>query len=120
MDILEWVWVFIIGGLLCAVAQVFIDLTGVTPARILVTYVVSGVVLTAIGLYEPLVRFASSGATIPLSGFGYSLAKGVEKAVDENGLLGIIQGGLTATSGGIAATVVLALVWALLFKSKEK
>ncbi len=120
MDIWEWVWVFLIGGCFCAIAQVFIDLTNVTPARILVTYVVSGVILTAIGLYDTLVKFASSGATIPLVGFGYSLAKGVEKAVEENGLIGVLQGGLTATSGGIAATVVFALLWAAIFKSKEK
>jgi stage V sporulation protein AE len=120
MNVSEWIWVFVIGGLLCAIAQIFIDLTNLTPAKILVTYVVSGVFLTAIGLYDRLVEFASSGATIPLTGFGYSLAKGVEKAVDENGLLGIIQGGLTATSAGISATVVLALIWSLIFKSKEK
>ena len=120
MDITEWIWVFLIGGALCAIAQVFIDLTKVTPARILVTYVVSGVSLTAVGLYEPLVKFAGSGATIPLTGFGYSLAKGVEKAVSENGLIGVLQGGLTATAGGIAATVIFALIWALIFKSKEK
>lgn len=120
MDILEWVWVFLIGGILCAVAQIFIDLTNVTPARILVTYVVSGVILTAVGLYEPLVKFANAGATIPLTGFGYSLAKGVEKAVEENGLIGVIKGGLTSTAGGISATVVFALFWALIFKSKEK
>ncbi len=120
MNVSEWIWVFVIGGLLCAVAQIFIDLTNFTPAKILVTYVVSGVFLTAVGLYDRLVEFASSGATIPLSGFGYSLAKGVEKAVDENGLLGIIQGGLTATSAGISATVILALIWSLIFKSKEK
>jgi stage V sporulation protein AE len=117
---MDYLYVFLIGGALCAVAQVFIDLTKVTPARILVTYVVSGVVLTAVGLYDVLVDFASTGATLPLTGFGYSLAKGVEKAVDENGIIGILKGGLTATSGGIAATVVFALLWALLFKSKEK
>jgi len=117
---MDYLYVFLIGGVLCAVAQIFIDLTKVTPARILVTYVVSGVVLTAIGLYDRLVNFASTGATLPLTGFGYSLAKGVEKAVDEKGIIGILQGGLTATSGGIAATVVFALIWALLFKSKEK
>ncbi len=117
---MEWVWVFLIGGALCAVAQIFIDLTNVTPARILVTYVVSGVILTALGLYDKLVDFAQSGATIPLTGFGYSLAKGVEKAVSENGLLGVLQGGLTGTSAGIAATVIFALLWSLIFKSKEK
>ena len=120
MEITEFIWVFLIGGLFCAIAQIFIDLTNVTPARILVTYVVSGVILTAIGLYDPLAKFAKAGATIPLTGFGYSLAKGVEKAVDENGLIGVIQGGLTATSGGIAATIVLALIWSLIFRSKEK
>ena len=117
---MEYIYVFLIGGLFCAVAQVFIDLTQVTPARILVTYVVSGVFLTAIGLYEPLVSFASTGATLPLTGFGYALAKGVEKSVNENGIIGAFQGGLTATSGGITAAVVFALLWAVFFKSKEK
>ncbi len=117
---MDYLYVFLIGGILCAVAQIFIDLTNATPAKILVTYVVSGVVLTGIGLYEHLVEFASTGATLPLTGFGYSLAIGVEKAVDENGIIGVLKGGLTATSGGIAATVIFALLWALLFKSKEK
>ncbi len=117
---LEWLWVFLIGGALCAVAQIFIDLTSVTPARILVTYVVSGVILTAVGLYDHLVSFASTGATIPLTGFGYSLAKGVEESVDEYGLIGVLKGGLTGASAGIAATVFFALVWSIIFKSKDK
>jgi stage V sporulation protein AE len=116
----EWIWVFVIGGVLCSIAQIFIDMTNVTPARILVTYVVMGVVLTAVGLYEPLVDFASTGATIPLTGFGYSLAKGTETAIQEHGFIGVLQGGLTATSAGITASVLFALIWAIIFKSKEK
>ncbi len=120
MEWLDWLWTFLVGGALCAVAQIFIDKTNVTPARILVTYVVTGVILTAVGIYDKLVEFAESGATVPLLGFGYQLAKGVETAVREKGLLGVITGGLTATAAGITATVVLALIWSLIFKSKEK
>ena len=120
MEWLDWLWTFLVGGALCAVAQIFIDKTNVTPARILVTYVVTGVILTAIGIYDKLVEFAESGATVPLLGFGYQLAKGVETAVTEKGLLGVITGGLTATAAGITATVVFALIWSLIFKSKEK
>ena len=101
-----------------------LKIAGITPhtapARILVTYVVTGVILTAIGIYDKLVEFAESGATVPLLGFGYQLAKGVETAVTEKGLLGVITGGLTATAAGITATVVFALIWSLIFKSKEK
>lgn len=111
---------FLVGGLLCVVAQILIDRTAMTPARILVLYVCLGVVLTGIGLYEPLVKFAGCGATTPLTGFGYSLAKGVEKAVDEKGLLGAITGGLTATSGGITAAIVSGVFFALIFRSRPK
>ena len=111
---------FIVGGLLCVVGQIFIDYTNFKPARILVTYVVAGVVLTAIGLYEPLVNLAGAGATVPLTGFGYSLAKGVEKAVDQYGLMGALSGGLTATSAGITAAVVLGVVAALIVKPRPK
>lgn len=110
---------FIVGGLLCVIAQILIDKTKLTPARILVTYVVSGVFLTAIGVYEPLVKFAGAGATVPLTGFGYSLAMGVKKAVSENGLFGAITGGLTATSGGIAVAVIMGVVCAVIFKAKR-
>lgn len=115
-----YLWCFLCGGLLCAVGQVLIDLTKLTPARILTGYVVAGVILQAVGLYQPLVDWAGAGATVPLTGFGYSLAKGVAKAVGEQGLLGVLTGGLTATAGGIAAAVVFALVMAIFCKPKEK
>ncbi len=111
---------FAVGGALCVIAQILIDKTKLTPARILVMYVVSGVILTAIGVYEPLVKFAGAGASVPLTGFGYTLAKGVEKAVTETGLLGILTGGLTATAGGITAAMVFGFTAAVLFPSKPK
>jgi len=117
---MDYLWCFLCGGLLCAVGQVLIDLTKLTPARILSGYVVAGVILQAVGAYQPLVDWAGAGATVPLTGFGYSLAKGVAKAVEEKGLLGVLAGGLTATAGGIAAAVVFALIMALLCKPKEK
>ena len=117
---MDYVWCFLCGGLLCLIGQVLIDLTKLTPARILTGYVVAGVILQAVGLYQPLVDWAGAGATVPLTGFGYSLAKGVAKAVGEQGLLGVITGGLTATAGGIAAAVVFALVMAIFCKPKEK
>ena len=117
---MDYLWCFLCGGLLCAVGQVLIDLTKLTPARILTGYVVAGVILQAVGLYQPLVDWAGAGATVPLPGFGYSLAKGVAKAVGEQGLLGVLTGGLTATAGGIAAAVVFALVMAIICKPKEK
>ena len=117
---MDYLWCFLCGGLLCAVGQVLIDLTKLTPARILSGYVVAGVILQAVGAYQPLVDWAGAGATGPLTGFGYSLAKGVAKAVEEKGLLGVLAGGLTATAGGIAAAVVFALIMALLCKPKEK
>lgn len=110
---------FVVGGLLCVIAQILIDKTKLTPARILVTYVVSGAILTAIGVYEPLVKFAGAGATVPLTGFGYSLAMGVKKAVAENGLFGAVTGGLTATSGGITVVVIAGVICALIFKAKR-
>ena len=117
---MDYVWCFLCGGLLCLIGQLLIDLTGLTPARILTGYVVAGVILQAVGLYQPLVDWAGAGATVPLTGFGYSLAKGVAKAVGEQGLLGVITGGLTATAGGIAAAVVFGLLMAILCKPKEK
>lgn len=117
---MDYVWCFLCGGLLCLIGQVLIDLTKLTPARILTGYVMAGVILQAVGLYQPLVDWAGAGATVPLTGFGYSLAKGVAKAVGEQGLLGVITGGLTATAGGIAAAVVFGLLMALLCKPKEK
>jgi len=111
---------FWVGGLICAIGQILIDKTKLTPARILVTYVCAGAVLTALGIYEQIVKFAGAGATIPISGFGYSLGKGVMKAVDEQGLLGIFTGGLTATAGGLAAAMFFGYIFALLCKPKEK
>ena len=106
----------LVGGGLCLIGQVLIDFTGLTPARILVSYVTAGVALTAIGVYEPLVKFAGEGATVPLTGFGYTLAKGVEKAVAENGLSGALTGGVTAAAAGITAAVVFGYVTALFAK----
>lgn len=117
---MSFLWAFIIGGLLCAIGQIFIDKTSLTPARILVCYVVSGVFLTLFGVYEPLVKLAGAGATVPLTGFGYALCNGVIKAVNEQGFLGIFTGGLTATAGGITVAIVFGLVIALIFKPKEK
>ena len=119
-NVMNYVWAFVVGGLLCVIAQILIDKTKLTPARILVFYVVAGVILTGIGLYQPLVDFAGCGATVPLTGFGYSLAKGVEKAVTERGAIGIITGGLTGTAAGITAAIVFAWLAALLFKGKPK
>ena len=117
---MSYLYAFLIGGVLCAIAQILIDKTKLTPARILVLYVCSGVLLTALGIYKSLVDFAGCGATVPLTGFGYAIAQGVEKAVDENGFFGIFTGGLTATSGGITATLVLAILASLIFSSKPK
>ena len=117
---MDYLWCFLCGGLLCLIGQVLIDLTKLTPARILTGYVVAGVILQALGLHQPPVDWGGAGATVPLTGFGYSLAKGVAKAVGEKGLLGVITGGLTATAGGIAAAVVFGLLMAVLFKPKEK
>ena len=117
---MEYLKAFLCGGVLCAIGQILIDKTKLTPARILVTYVVSGVVLGALGVYHYLADWAGAGATVPLTGFGYSLAKGVQKAVEEDGLLGALTGGLTATAGGITAAIFLGILVALLFKPKPK
>lgn len=117
---MEYLWAFLTGGALCAIGQLLIDLTSLTPARILVTYVVSGVFLGAVGIYEPLVGFAGAGATVPLTGFGYLLAKGVREAVTADGLLGALTGGLEACAGGVTAAVLFALVVALLFSRGDK
>ena len=111
---------FLVGGAFCLIGEILIVYTKLTPARILVSFVVSGVLLTAIGLYEPIVRFAGAGATVPLTGFGYSLAKGVKTAVEEQGLIGALTGGLTATAGGITASVLFGLLASLIFKSGDK
>jgi len=113
-------WAFIIGGLLCAIGQVLIDYTKLTPARILVSYVVAGVILSALNWYQPLVDFAGSGASVPLTGFGHLLAEGVRKAVDEKGFIGVFTGGLTASAGGITAALLFGLIIALLFRPKDK
>ncbi len=111
---------FVIGGLFCVIAQILIDKTMLTPARILVLYVCAGVLLTAVGIYKPLVDFAGCGATTPLTGFGFSLAEGVRKAVDEKGLIGALTGGLTGTAGGITAAIVFGYAFSLLFRSHPK
>ena len=117
---MEYLHAFLCGGLLCAVGQIILDRTNLTPARILTGYVVAGVFLQAVGVYQYVVDWGGAGATVPLTGFGYSLAKGVARAVAEKGLLGVITGGLTATSGGIAAAVVFGLLMAILCRPKEK
>ena len=117
---MEYFNAFWVGGLLCAIGQILIDKTKLTPARILVMYVCVGALLTALGLYQPLVDYAGTGATVPISGFGYSLAKGVMEAVDKDGFMGIFTGGITATSAGITAAVTFGLIFALLGKPKEK
>lgn len=118
--LLKLLYAFIAGGFLCAVAQVLIDRTKLTPARILVSYVVAGVILTALGIYAPLVELAGNGATTPMTGFGYLLARGVEKAVDERGLIGVMTGGLTGAAGGITAAMFFGLIAALIFRGKPK
>lgn len=118
MDIWKYLWSFIVGGALCVIAQVLIDKTKLTPARILVCYVVAGVVLGAVGLYKPLAEFAGAGATTPLTGFGYNIAKGVKKAVDEKGLLGALTGGLTAAAGGTAAALCFGYIAAIFAKGR--
>ena len=117
---MEYVKAFLCGGVLCIIGQLLIDKTKLTPARILTTYVVSGVFLTAVGVYPWLVEWGGSGATVPLTGFGYSLARGVREAVAEKGLLGAITGGVTSTAGGITAAIFLGVIVAFLFKPKPK
>ncbi len=117
---LNCLYAFLVGGTICLIGQILIDYTKLTPARILVSYVVAGVVLTAIGVYKPIVNFAGAGATVPLTGFGYSLAMGVKEAVGKYGFMGIFAGGLTATSAGIAVSVVSGLLMASLFKPGDK
>lgn len=117
---MEYLNAFLCGGLLCAIGQLFIDKTQLTPARILTGYVVAGVVLSAVGLYEPLAQWGGAGATVPLTGFGHLLAQGVRKAVDMNGWLGVLTGGLTAAAGGVAAATFFAAVMAAVFKPGVK
>lgn len=117
---MNYLWAFLIGGILCVIAQMLIDTTRLTPARILVIYVCAGVFLGAVGLYGPLVELAGRGASVPLTGFGYTIAKGVKEAVGQRGILGALTGGLTASSGGIAAALCFGYLAALIFKGKPK
>lgn len=117
---MDYVNSFLCGGLLCAIGQILIDKTRLTPARILTGYVVAGVFLSAAGLYEPIAQWGGAGATVPLTGFGHTLAKGVERAVAEQGWLGVLTGGLTAAAGGITAAMVVAVLAALIFRPGDK
>lgn len=117
---MDYLWAFLIGGILCAVGQTLIDYTKLTPARILVSYVVAGVILGALGLYKPIVELAGAGATVPLTGFGNVLVEGVKQAIDEKGFIGILTGGLSGAAGGITAAILFGLLIALIFKPKEK
>jgi len=117
---MEYVKAFLCGGVLCIIGQILIDRTSMTPARILVSYVVAGVILGGLGLYQPIVEWAGAGATVPLTGFGSLLAKGTKRAVAEKGLIGALTGGITAAAGGIAAAVFFGFLVALIFKSKPK
>ena len=121
MDIiLQLIRAFLVGGTLCAIAQILIDKTKLTPARILVTYVVAGVILGAVGIYKPLVDFAGAGATVPLTGFGYLISEGIREAVDKQGLLGSLTGSLTAAAGGISAALIFGYLAAVIFKGKRR
>lgn len=117
---MQYLNAFLCGGVLCAVGQVLLDRTKLTPARILVCYVTAGVLLDGLGLYAPLVEWAGAGATVPLTGFGFTLAKGVQKAVSQHGLLGALTGGISATAGGITAAIFFGFLVALLFRAKPK
>lgn len=117
---MEYLKSFLVGGILCMIGQILIDKTKLTPARILVSYVIIGVFLGAVGIYPRLVEFAGAGASIPLTGFGNTLAKGVKEAVSQDGFIGIFTGGLKASAGGITAAVTAGLVASILFKPKDK
>ena len=117
---MELLKAFLIGGAICAVGQILLDFTKLTPARILTGYVVAGVILSALGIYEPLAEFAGAGATVPLTGFGHLLAEGIRKAVGRDGILGIFTGGLTASAGGVTAALLFGLGVSLLFRAKER
>ena len=111
---------FLVGGLFCVVGQILIDKTKLTPARILVSYVVIGVLLGALGIYKPIVEFAGAGATVPLTGFGFTLATGVQRAVEETGLIGVFVGGLKSTAGGITAAIVAGMIVSIIFQPRNK
>ncbi len=117
---MQYISAFLTGGLICALSQILIDRTKLTPARILVSYVVLGVILTALGIYQHIVDFGGAGATVPLLGFGYSLAKGVAKGVAESGLLGAFTGGITGAAGGIAAAIIFGCLFGLICKPEDK
>ena len=117
---MDYLRAFFIGGVLCLIGQILIDKTRLTPARILVSYVVIGVILGALGLYKPIVDFAGAGAMVPLTGFGNSLANGVKESIQEDGMIGILTGGLKATAGGITAAITAGLLMSLIFKAKDK
>lgn len=116
----DLIWAFVVGGILCAIGQVLIDYTKLTPARILTSYVVAGVFLSAVGLYPLLIELAGGGASVPLTGFGNLLAEGVRESVDEKGILGIFMGGLTASSAGITAAMVFGMICAAIFHPQQK
>ena len=116
----DYIKAFLVGGTLCLIGQILIDKTKLTPARILVSYVVIGVILGGIGIYEPLTEFGGAGATVPLTGFGYNLAKGVKEAITQDGFMGIFTGGLRASAGGITAAILAGLVASMIFKAKDK
>ncbi len=111
---------FLIGGVICGIGQLLIDYTKLTPARILTGYVVAGVLISAVGLYKPLVDFAGAGATVPLTGFGHTLAEGIRRAIEEDGFVGIFTGGMTAAAGGITAALLFGLIASVVFKQKDK
>lgn len=117
---MEYLKAFLFGGLLCLIGQILIDKTRLTPARILVSYVVIGVVLGAVGIYQPLAEFAGAGVTVPLTGFGNSIARGVRQAVDEEGFIGVLTGGLKATAGGITAAIAAGVLASVIFRAKDK
>jgi stage V sporulation protein AE len=118
--VMNFVWAFAVGGVLCVIAQILLDKTKLTPARILVSYVVAGVLLGAVGIYGPLAELAGGGATTPLTGFGYLISKGVRQAVDEKGLIGALTGGLSSASGGITAALLFGLTASLIFKNRPR
>lgn len=118
--IMDYVNAFWVGGLICVIGQIFIDKTKFTPARILVSFVVLGVILTAIGIYKPIVEFAGAGATVPLCGFGYTMAEGVKEAIVNDGPIGIITGGVSAAAAGIASAIVFGYIFALITKQRDK
>lgn len=117
---MDYVWAFLVGGAICLIGQILIDKTGLTPARILITYVCAGVFLSLIGVYEPLVEFAGAGATVPLTGFGHTIFQGVKEAINKEGMIGILSGGLKASAAGISAAIFFAFLASLIFKPKMK